>query len=89
VILSHVGSTVKIVGRRSRIMPGDYLEYKRKSESIVCKCVGVSDYMNRVKVSNWQDGKWGKEHVVYNSDESYYRVITELAARAMEPGAFE
>jgi hypothetical protein len=90
--LHGIRASVRIAGRDHRIMIGDYLEKTSKAASAVktlAKCTGIRECEQRRRVREWIDGKWEKEHVVYNADESCYRVITTEAARALAPGAFD
>jgi hypothetical protein len=88
--IDHVSVKVEFAGRNHRIMPGDFLENQEmRTVPTLCKCVGIADFMKRRRVQDWNDGKWGKEHVVFSSDESHYRVITEEAARKIVPEAFD
>lgn len=82
---------VRILGRSSRIMSGDYLEKRNKSPQppTLCKCSVEVSEAGRQKVSEWGAGGWGKPHVIYSSDEINYRVITREAAKKLAPGAFE
>jgi len=81
---SSVKASVTRVGRDKRIMPGDWL----KKEATLAKCTGVREFMDRRVVSEWNNTKWDKEHVVFNEQDSDYRVITEPQARELAPGAF-
>jgi len=86
--LTIVSVRVEIAGRNHRIMPGDFLRKKAESSAVLCKCVGIGDSMQRRRVSEWVDGKWAKDHIVQASHESLYTVLTQEAARALEPRAF-
>jgi hypothetical protein len=88
--IKDVSATVEFAGRGHRIMPGDWLEKSALLEkrSVLCKCVGIAEFMQRRRVQDWNEGKWGKEHVVFGNDEFHYRVITEEAARKIAPEVF-
>jgi hypothetical protein len=91
--LRKVSAEVEIVGRDKRIMIGDFVEKRNREQkdthaSILCKCTAIGECESRRRVREWVDGKWDKEHVVYGNEERHYRVITEAAARLLEPGAF-
>jgi hypothetical protein len=87
--LSSNYANVTLIGRDHRIMVGDYLEHTTHSEQpTLCKCVAIGDFMSRRRIREWGDDKWGKEHTIFSSDESRYRVITEMAARVLAPDAF-
>lgn len=88
--LKDISAHVEIAGRSSRIMANDFLE-KRNNPPMpptLCKCSTEISDAGRKKVIEWADGKWGKSHVIYSSDETDYRVITEAAARLLAPAAF-
>lgn len=91
VTLGVINVEVRILGRNSRIMPGDWLQTQDSDTTVssLCKCVGIGEFMQRRRVQQWADDKWGKEQVVYNSEQSRYRVITEEKARQLAPAAFE
>jgi hypothetical protein len=84
-------ATVSIVGRDCRIMPDDWLQKKNKqSEPMsLAKCTGTKEFMHRRVISEWDGGAWSKEHFILNNQEHIYTVITEAAARLLEPRAFE
>ena len=87
--INELKVTVEFAGRNHRIMPGDFLEKRGQNVApMLSKCVGVADHTERRRVQEWADGRWGKEHVVFNGDESDYRVITEQTARRLAPEAF-
>jgi hypothetical protein len=87
--LSVLDASVRIAGRDHRIMPGDFLEKRERNASpVLCKCVGVAEFMKRRRVQEWREGKWQKERVVFSGDETDYRVITEENARRLAPEVF-
>jgi hypothetical protein len=88
--LVTVNVIVRLVGRESRIMPGDFLEKqtKQRMPPTLCKCTTEVSDAGRQKVIEWVKGHWAKSHVIYSSDGSDYRVITEEAARVLAPEAF-
>ena len=92
-LLDTVNASVRIVGRDHRIMIGDWLAKqetgKKDSAITLAKCSGIGECEQRRRVREWDGKAWGKEHVVYNSDESSYRVIPEGAARGIAPEAFD
>jgi len=79
-------------GRDHRICIGDWLQKQdwRKEDAPVtlAKCTGIGECEKRRRVREWENGAWGKEHVVFAGDEQDYRVITEAAAQALAPEAF-
>lgn len=88
-----VSAHAQIAGRDHRIMVGDYLEWRKSGtkadgKPVLCKCVGIAEFMRRRRVQDWQEGRWAREHVVFGGDESDYRVITEAVARKLDPTAF-
>jgi hypothetical protein len=87
-----VSAEIEIAGRDKRIMIGDFLRKQNRSKKDapiqLAKCTGIGQCENRRRVREWIDGKWDKEHVVYNGDEPEYTVITEQAARDLAPEAF-
>jgi hypothetical protein len=88
--IGRVSATVTFKGRSHRIMPGDLLSWRHTtgSPAVLCKCTAVTESTDRRKVRDWSDGAWQKERVIYNTDESQYRVISGEAARALAPEAF-
>jgi hypothetical protein len=44
--------------------------------------------MQRRRVREWIEGKWGKEHAIYSEKEPIFRVIGESVARRLAPEAF-
>jgi hypothetical protein len=88
--LGVLSVSVRIVGRTSRIVSGDYLEKRNKAPQppTLCKCSVEVSEAGRQKVSEWGAGGWGKPHVIYSSDETDYKVIDEEAARKLAPAAF-
>ncbi len=89
--VKEVKAIVEFAGRSHRIMPNDWLEKQNKNPmpATLCKCVGVAEFMQRRRVQEWSNGKWGKEHVLFSPAESDYRVISEEPARKIAPEAFD
>ena len=92
--LDTLGFThMRFAGRDHRIMIGDWLRKQKRcvedTPITLAKCTGIGECEKRRRVREWDSGVWGKEHVVYNGDESDYTVITEQAARELAPSAFE
>jgi hypothetical protein len=88
--LGVLSASVRIVGRSTRIMSGDYLEQNKAPQPpTLCKCSVEVSEAGRQKVSEWGAGGWGKPHVIYSSDEADYTVITREAAQELAPEAFE
>jgi hypothetical protein len=89
ITIKDVSAKVEFAGRDHRIMPGDFLEKReRNAPAALCKCTGIKEYMLRRTVSEWTDGGWKKEHVIFFDSESDYRVIREEVARKLAPDAF-
>jgi hypothetical protein len=88
--LSAANASVRYAGRDHRIMVGDYLEKENKGSTskTLCKCTAIGECEARRRVREWDGKSWGKEHVVYNSDERKYRVISDETARLLAPEAF-
>lgn len=90
--LDTVNATVKIAGQDNRIMIGDWLakqgKHKKDSPITLAECTGIGECEQRRRVREWDGKSWGKEHVVYNSDEASYRVVPEAVAREIAPEAF-
>lgn len=67
-----VDASVKIVGRDDRIMPGDWLRqqdrYTQGAPMSLAKCTGIAEFMSRRRVWEWENGEWGKEHVLLAGD---------------------
>jgi hypothetical protein len=87
ITIKEVTAKIEFAGRNHRIMPSDFLE-KPNVAPMLSKCVGVADHTQRRRVQEWADDRWGKAHVVFNGDESDYRVITEERAHLLAPEAF-
>jgi hypothetical protein len=88
--LRIVSASVTMVGRNHRIMIGDWLARENKGTTIrtLAKCTAIGECEQRRRVRDWNGETWGKEHVVYGSDEHYYRVISGSDARRLAPEAF-
>jgi len=88
--IKDVSARVEFAGRSHRIMTGDFLEkHDRNATSILCKCTGVAEFMQRRRVQEWNNFKWEKEHVLFSAAESDYRVISIELARKIAPKAFD
>jgi hypothetical protein len=89
ITIKELKVTVEFAGRDHRIMLGDLLEKRERNASpMLCKCVGIAEFMKRRRVRDWDGRKWGKERLVFSGDETDYRVITEENARRLAPEAF-
>jgi hypothetical protein len=87
--ITNVSAKVELAGRNHRIMPDDFLEKRGKDGSpALCKCTGVAEFMQRRRVKQWIEGKWGKEHVIFPQHDGDYRVISDEVAHRLAPGAF-
>ena len=55
----------------------------------LAKCTGLAEFMSRRRVMEWDNGGWGKEHVLFDKQACNCTVITEQQSRELMPGAFE
>ena len=84
--------TLKLVGRTGIITKGDYLckHFGKANKEQLAQCVGIQETNQRARIKEWVDGKWTKDHVLYESSLREYRVITLARAHKIGPDeAFE
>jgi hypothetical protein len=89
--IKEVSAKVIFANRDKRIMPGDYLAKgptAQGEKSLLCRCTGVAEFMQRRRVQEWTESEWEKEHVVFSDHERWYQVISEEVARVLAPEAF-